>query len=228
MHGNTNYLHLFDSSGLIAKLSISQGNIPCNLCFFNIREFTLKKCVNKNFILLFTVLVLLPHPLFLFFWLFFSLCFAYPIAPPPFSLFFPSSFLSLFGILVLLLLSFFPSFCLECPTISHTLSFFHSFWSYCNNIPSSFFLLYLSSQTYTHSLFLFFCLTCPTAHSHNLPLFIPFTFFMLPHTHLSSFFYKHKKEEKQKEKLIWNARKSYCLKKNKKTFGRRALKSIAP
>jgi len=31
------YLHLFDSSGLIAKLSISQGSIPCNFCPFYIR-----------------------------------------------------------------------------------------------------------------------------------------------------------------------------------------------
>ncbi len=129
-----NYLHLFDSSGLIAKLSISQGNIPCNLCPFNIREFTLKEGVNKNFILLNPSFYLACH-----------------IAPLPLSLFMAFSFFM---------------FCLS-----------------------------------------FFCLACPTAHSHNLPLFIPFIFFMLPHTHLFSFFYKHKKEEKKRKekKIIWNA-----------------------
>jgi hypothetical protein len=39
----TNYLHLFDSNGLITKLSISQGSIPCNLCPLKIKKFTLKK-----------------------------------------------------------------------------------------------------------------------------------------------------------------------------------------
>jgi hypothetical protein len=52
---------------------------------------------------------------------------------------------------------------------------------------------------------------------------------MLPHTHPSSFFHKHKKDKKKKEKkLIWNVLKIYCWKNNKKVFGRRALQIIAP
>jgi hypothetical protein len=67
------YFHLFNSTGLIARLPLPQGNIPCNLCLFNIREFALKKGVSKNLIFFnpsFALLVLLPHPLFLFFYLF--------------------------------------------------------------------------------------------------------------------------------------------------------------
>ncbi len=75
----TDYLHLLDSSGLIAKLSISQGSIPCNLCPFNIREFTLKERVNKNFILnpSFYLACLIALPLFPFLWPFPFLCFAF-------------------------------------------------------------------------------------------------------------------------------------------------------
>jgi len=51
---------------------------------------------------------------------------------------------------------------------------------------------------------------------------------MLPHTHPSFFFHKHKKDKKEKKKLTWSVLKKYCWKNNKKAFGRRALKIIAP
>ncbi len=101
------YLHLFNLSALIVKLSFSQGSIPCNLCLFNIREFALEEGVSKNFIILnpsfLTWLSYCPIPSFPCFaplpLSFFMPCLS--CCPPPLSRFLPLLFsTSLFGKLV--------------------------------------------------------------------------------------------------------------------------------
>jgi hypothetical protein len=115
-------LHFFNWNGLIARLPFSQGSIPCDLYPFNIRKFALKKGVNKNFILFNPSFCLACSitPSFISFFLplslFPSLCFAYLVTSPPFSLllsFFMSPF---FWCACPTTLSFFPSLCHACPT----------------------------------------------------------------------------------------------------------------
>ncbi len=125
------YLHFFYFSELIVKLLLSQVNILCNLCPFNIREFVLKESVISYIILLNP-----HHHLFPFFFPFPSLCLAYHVAPPP---------LTLFLLLFLSCLSYYPyvSFLLFALPIllPHTLFFFPSFLSCCHTCPFSFFSL---------------------------------------------------------------------------------------
>jgi hypothetical protein len=210
------YLRLFDSSGRIAKLSISQGNIPCNLCPFNIKEFTLKKGVNKNFIIFnpsFYLACPFVAPFFSLFlaFSFFMFCLSY--YPFPFLPFFPSSFLACLSYYH----THFPSFTLFCAIATHSLlpslystypfththtpsfSFLPCLSYYHTHFPSFIFFVLLQHTpffllctlpilSHIHTLPLsLFCLACPTTHSHNLPLFIPFTFFHVA-THTPLFF----------------------------------------
>jgi hypothetical protein len=161
----TYYLHFFDSNRLIARLLLPQGNIPCDLCPFNILKFELKEGVSKNLILLnlfFCLACLIaptPFPFATFFLLSFFMC-CLSCCPSPFLPFFcPSCFLWFFGVLVL--------------TTPLFLSFFLSCLSYCHTHTFSFsFSFILSFHTFPSSLL---SLACPTAHSHNLPLsfFLP-------------------------------------------------------
>jgi hypothetical protein len=94
---------------------------------------------------------------------------------PPLSIFCPFYFLPLFGMLVLLPLSSFPSFYPACSTTTHTHFLSPFFMSCCKTHPLSFFLLYLSSHTYTHtpSFPFLFCLSYHTL----TPSFLISTFF---------------------------------------------------
>jgi hypothetical protein len=143
------YLHLFNSNGLIVRLPLPQGSIPCDLFLFNIREFALKKGVSKNLIFFnpsFALLVLLPQPLFLFF---------YP--SPSFLLYASPSFwhgclttplfLSLF--LAYISHTHFLSFPIFCHVATHTLSF----TLFCH----------VATHTRLHSL----CPTYPPTHTHT-------------------------------------------------------------
>ncbi len=178
------YLHLFHSSGLIVKLSISQGSIPCNLCLFNIREFTLKKGVNKNFILL--------HP---------SFYLACPVGPPHLSLYLAFSFMFCLSYCPSPSLPVFPSFWHACPTTAFFLSLFLPCMSYYIThtfLLSLFFVLlqhtpfFLFStlpilpHIHTHSLFLFSALLV-LSHIHIISLFSSLSLFSCCHTHTSLF-----------------------------------------
>jgi hypothetical protein len=87
------------------------------------------------------------------------------LPPPPLSLFFAP----LFSMLILLLLSFFPSFCSAYPTTTHTL------------------LLSLFSITLPHmSLFIFLPYLSPPPPTYTLSLFPLFALIVLPHIHIIS------------------------------------------
>jgi hypothetical protein len=155
------YLHLSNSSGLIARLLLPQGSIPCDLFLFNIREFELKKGFSMNLIFFnpsFALLVLLPYPLFLFFY------------PSPFFLLYASpSFWRacltalFFALHITHTHTFFRSFMSCC----HTLSFFHSFMSCCH---THFFFRSFMSFCHTHFFFRSFMSFC---HTHPSSIFMP-------------------------------------------------------
>ncbi len=162
------------------------------------------------------MLILLPHPLFPFFCPSPSfLLYALPILLPSLSPFFcPSYFFPLFGVLILLPFSFFPSFYPACSIGTHT--FLISLFYVLLQHTSLVLLSALPILSHTHSLYLL------------LPLSIPFILFHVA-THTPIFFLSQtQKGQKEKKELTWNALKIYCWKNNKKVFGRRALKIIAP
>ncbi len=159
------YLHLFNLNGLSAKLLFSQDCIPCNLCHFNIREFALKKGVSSFIILNPFFLPCLSYCptrsfpfsaslLLSFFMSYLSCC------PSPF--YCPSQFILLFGVLVILALSLFPSFYHAFSIGTHALSLSPSFLSCCNTHHFSFFMPYLTSHAYTHT---FPFLSCMSYHT---------------------------------------------------------------
>jgi hypothetical protein len=141
----TYYLHFFDSNGLIVRLLLPQGNIPCDLCPFNVYKFALKEGVSKNLILLnlfFRLACLIaptPFPFATFFLLSFFMHYLSCCPSPSLPFFCPSCFLWFFGVLVLQPLYFFPSFYHAYPIATHThfpFLFFYIVFPYTPFFPS--------------------------------------------------------------------------------------------